>query len=251
MSKACLLLHGWLGDTNDFAPLIPYLEKNYDHIERLSYPGHGSGEDYRDFTGASTLKLITQSFEKLMQEFDVIDVIGFSMGGALATYLANKYEFRKLVLLAPANRYFNFFLPFSKVKHFLKYAYTLQKAYLRRDRETTEQIKARFRAILQDDLASFRFAKEKYLQPYIRHAYREFKSIIELTKASVREIKNPCFIAWGKLDQLVPKESVKMLYDLCINEKKELKIYEDLCHLLLLSTDCQELIEDIIQFLED
>ncbi|NLD26881.1 MAG: alpha/beta fold hydrolase [Acholeplasmataceae bacterium] len=251
MSKVCLLLHGWLGDTNDFAPIFPFLEKNYDHIECLTYPGHGPGEDYSDFTGEATVELVSKSFEKLEREYTTIDVIGFSMGGALATYLANKYEFRKLVLLAPANRYFNFYLPFSKVKSFVKYAYELQKAYLKRDQGTKEQIKGRFKAILQDDLASFRFAKEKYLKPYIRQAYREFKSIIELTKASVKEIKNPCFIAWGKLDQLVPKESVDMLYELCISDKKELKIYEDLSHLLLLSSNCEELVTDIVKFLED
>src|SRR5690625_6465964 len=42
---------------------------------------------------------------KLMEECAILYVIGFSMGGMIAAYLAAKYDVEKLVLLAPARKY--------------------------------------------------------------------------------------------------------------------------------------------------
>src|SRR5690625_4603120 len=42
---------------------------------------------------------------KLMEECEILYVIGFSMGGMIAAYLAAKYDVEKLVLLAPARKY--------------------------------------------------------------------------------------------------------------------------------------------------
>jgi len=251
MKKAILLLHGWLSDLEDFSPIRPYLEVAYDHIEQITYPGHGPGEDYHDFTAEASLILVEQTFERLQEEYGVIDVIGFSMGGALATYLANKYQFRKLVLLAPANRYFNLYLPFSKTKYLLKSLYAIQIAYLKKNQQQKEELRERIKAIIRDDWESLKFVKNKYMKSYLRHAYLEFRSLIELIKSEVKEIKNPCFIAWGMLDQLIPKEGIRELFEICTNENKILKIYEDLSHLLLLSADSSELVVDIVKFLED
>lgn len=249
MGNAVFLLHGWLSDINDFACLLPFLEKHYEHIERITYPGHGPGEDYREFSGPMTIELVEKTFEKLSQEYDAIDVIGYSMGGALASYLASKYEVRKLVLLSPANKYFNFRLPFSKIKCLLKILYALQKASIKRDYQNKEVLKQRIKQLFQDDIISLKFARDKYLKSYFRHAFRNFRELIRYVNENTKEIKCPCLIAWGRLDQLIPLASVKYLYDLCTNEQKVLKIYDDLSHLLKLSPNCDELVQDIEKFL--
>jgi esterase/lipase len=251
MRKAVLLLHGWLTDINDFENIIPFLEKNYDHLERITYPGHGEGEDYREFNAEKTFELIESTFVSLSSKYEIIDVIGYSMGGALATYLASNYHFRKLVLLAPANKYFNFVYPFSKIKNFLKLIYAIQKAIIKKDYENKDILKQKIKFILKDDMQSLRFARDKYLKSYFRHTYRNFKNVIKRVNENIKEIKNPCFLAWGKLDQLVPKESIRYLTDKCINNCIKIKTYENLSHLLLLSPNCEELVEDIRLFLED
>lgn len=251
MKKAIVLLHGWLSDINDFEALLPLLKKEYDHIERVCYDGHGDGADPYDFDDVKTFELVDNTMLTLQKKYEVIDVVGFSMGGALAVYLSQHYDFRKLVLLAPANKYLNFTMPFSRMKHWLRCLFYLEKARLLKNDEEKELYKEKLRATFEDDKFSFTFFKDKYLKRYFRHVFRVFQKIIEKANENIVEIKNPCFIAWGKLDQVVPKQSVEYLHELCINENKKLMIYEDLSHMLILSKDNQKIVNDIIEFLKD
>jgi len=251
MGKAILLLHGWLSDINDFEALIPILKKNYQHIEKLTYPGHGSEDDYNDFVADKTIDLVEEAFKRLESKYKIIDVIGFSMGGALASYFSNKYNFRKLVLLAPANKYINLIIPFSKMKYIIKNFYEMQKAFIFRKEEEVTTYKQKLKAVVEDDRQSLKFLRDRYLKSYFRHAYKNFQEVINTCNEGLTEIKNPCFIAWGELDQLVPKESVTHIYEMCTNENKQLKIYEDLSHLLILSSNNETICQDIEKFLED
>jgi esterase/lipase len=249
--KAVLLLHGWLTDINDFEVLLPYLESRYDHVEKVSYPGHYNGSDYSEFNSNSTFELVENSFLKLSSNYNTVDVIGYSMGAALACYLASKYDFGKLVLLSPANKYLNLKLPFSRMKHFIKLTYEIQKALFRANNDEKKKINDKIRFVLQDDLQSIRYVKDKVLHKYYRRAFNHFREVIERVNNEVIEINNPCFIAWGELDQLVPIESAKYVRSLCKNERSVLKVYPDLSHFMILSKGCYELEDDIKNFLEE
>ena len=107
MKKAILLLHGWLSDINDFDCLMPSLETMYDHVERVSYSGHGE-DDPNNFDDNETFDSLDKKLKELQLKYEIIDVLGFSMGGALAVYLSQHYAFNKLVLLAPDNQFLNF-----------------------------------------------------------------------------------------------------------------------------------------------
>ena len=48
-----------------------------------------------------------EEFDELERKCEIVDVMGFSMGGALATYLSQVRKINKLILIAPANYYFN------------------------------------------------------------------------------------------------------------------------------------------------
>lgn len=248
MGKAVFLLHGWLSDGNDFKALLPHLEKHYERLEVITYPGHGPDEDYLNFRGLETVGIVEEKFRKVVEEHET-DVIGFSMGGALAAYLASKYPVRKLVLLAPGNKYFNLRLPFSKLKFLLKTIYAYQKALFMKDEERKEELRWKLRFVFRDDLTTLRALKDRWFRRYVRHAYRNFRELIDHVNANTGEINCPCFLAWGRLDQLIPKASIDYLAGLCTNECKVIKIYDYMSHLLLLSPDCEELVQDIMEFL--
>ena len=90
--KAVLLLHGFLSNKYDFKNLIPILEKYYNHIEVITFPGHSVDESYDNFTLGNMLELLFSTYEQLHLKYDRIDVVGYSMGGAIASYLASIKE---------------------------------------------------------------------------------------------------------------------------------------------------------------
>ncbi|HOA79352.1 MAG TPA: alpha/beta fold hydrolase [Bacilli bacterium] len=250
MEKAVLLLHGFLSDPGDFTPLLPHLKERYARIEIPVYPGHGADESYHDFTAEGTLALIEDKIWELTASSPSVDVIGFSLGGALSAYLAQRHSVNKLVLLAPANKYFNFYMPFSKIRYLVKNFYAMEKAYFKRDREGVSYYKDKLKTMFSDDFKALKIVREKYMKRYLRKVYQNFKTLIKTANEGTTEINVPCFIAWGRLDQLVPKESVRMMRALCRHENTVLEIYENHSHLMLLSRASEEIVRDILAFLD-
>ncbi|MGB3997015.1 MAG: hypothetical protein WBL36_00965, partial [Bacilli bacterium] len=99
-------------------------------------------------------------------------------------------------------------------------------------------------------IKALKIAREKYFKRYLRRMYQNFKSLIKTVNEETDAITVPCFIAWGRLDQLVPKESVRMMRALCRHENTVLKIYENHSHLMLLSRASEEIVRDILAFLD-
>lgn len=108
--KAILLIHGFVGGIYDFDNLPNELEliSNFD-VYAFTLPGHErfivNDVKYEDW-----IKSAERQIEFLINShYKTIYVIGHSMGGVIATHLASKYkEVKKLVLAAPAFRYFYF-----------------------------------------------------------------------------------------------------------------------------------------------
>ena len=101
-SKAILMIHGYIGSPTDYGRLPKILHALGYTISVPLLPGHG--RDPREFSKVTSQELIdfvNAEYEKLEQTHDEVIVIGFSMGGALATLLANQHAFKRLVLLAP------------------------------------------------------------------------------------------------------------------------------------------------------
>lgn len=250
MRSAILLLHGFLSNQGDFDEIIPDLQKRYDYIERFVYPGHHEGEQYENFNDEETIFLLEKCFESLLNNFTNVDVMGYSMGGALGVYLSQKYYFRKLILLAPANKYFNVLLPYAKLKHYFSNFIFLEKANF----EKKEQEKKSYHIILsntfEEDKESLRFLYERYLHSYFWGAFKNFRNLIKKANADIETINNPCFIAWGEVDQLVPKKSVTFLASKCTHPSSEWCIYRHVSHLMLKSAFSSQLKSDILAFLD-
>ena len=252
--KAILLIHGFLTDYRDFDNLVPRLKEQYDYIHLLVIPGHKGLDsdviDYNRFTFDETFKLIRATMEYLLSKYDIVDVIGFSMGGALATYLANKYDFNKLVLLAPANKFFNFSLPINRLSYFVRTVIERMNS----KRLTKDEIKVidqELGNVRIDDVKSLQIAFHRLIPNYNIHTLTTFIRIINECNININEIKNPTLLIWGELDQLVPKKSVNELYQKITNENKKIIIYKDISHLMLNSKNSLKIIEEILVFLKN
>ena len=252
MEKAILLIHGFLSDMTDFDVLIPHLETRYDLVHRIVLPGHGPENDYNydKFNKEDTFKHLTKTFDDLHRRYKEIDVMGFSMGGALASCLSSFRNFNKLILLAPANKYFNPKALITTTEFSARNFSSLEKAILKKEPKEQEAYKNLLKAVASDSTTGFGFVLRKYLRSYIWKAYKEFKDIVLNCNKDLVEIKNPVLICWGKLDQLVPKQSVEFLYSICTNPNRQLKIYEGITHLMLMSQNYEPILQDILEFID-
>ncbi len=108
--KAVLIIHGFAGGTYDQEKLAFYLELNGFDVYTFTLPGHE-----KLIYGKVKKEKWIESCENHLQmlidnKYKDISVVGHSMGGVLASYLAYKYSknIKRLVLLAPAFKYLTF-----------------------------------------------------------------------------------------------------------------------------------------------
>jgi carboxylesterase len=101
--EAVLLLHGFTGIPRELATVGSALAEAGFAYFAPRYPGHGT--DRADFmsTGAEDwLRRAMDSYLELRASYEVVHVLGHSMGGIIATMIAFAFDAPKLVLLAPA-----------------------------------------------------------------------------------------------------------------------------------------------------
>lgn len=101
-SKAVLMIHGYIGSPTDYGRLPELVHQLGYTVSVPLLPGHG--RDPREFSKTTAQELIdftNAEYERLAKTHNEVIVIGFSMGGALATLLANQYSIKRLILLAP------------------------------------------------------------------------------------------------------------------------------------------------------
>jgi 2-succinyl-6-hydroxy-2,4-cyclohexadiene-1-carboxylate synthase len=88
-----VFLHGFLGDKSDWDPIISEFEKHH-HCLAIDLPGHGESR-IADSSPCGFVETASAIIE-LVDETgaDTFSVIGYSMGGRLAFYLASVYAMR-------------------------------------------------------------------------------------------------------------------------------------------------------------
>lgn len=87
-----LLLHGAIGSANQFEQLVPLLEKTY-KVTAIHFSGHGGTPiPSADFSIALFAKDVLHWLDS--NNIKTIDIVGYSMGGYVALYLAKHHPDR-------------------------------------------------------------------------------------------------------------------------------------------------------------
>lgn len=223
----CLLIHGYTGGPYEIEPLMTHLQENTDwKIKVPVLKGHGRELDLTDVAYEIWLQDTEKVLQELMEECETIYVIGFSMGGMIAAYLAAKYKIEKLVLLAPARRYISF-------KYMANYV--------------REIIGDGIKGKLQENDVFLHY-KDKIGEIPLK-ANVEFMKLVAYTKPYLAQITAPVFIAQGQRDGLVP---FKMVYDLekeIGSDRIEVVLFENSEHHICLGEDSGLLNKMVLNFL--
>ena len=110
MKKAILIIHGFVGSLYDNEYLMNYLElDNRFKVFAKTLPGHHINDNYQKVEYMEWITCVDSWIQELIHYgYKSIYVIGHSMGGVLAGYLATKYkEVKKVVFLNAAFHYLN------------------------------------------------------------------------------------------------------------------------------------------------
>lgn len=227
----CLIIHGFTGGPYEVEPLQNYLEEQTDwEVVLPVLTGHGEELDLADVPYEVWLEDAEKAYEKLAKKCDTIYVIGFSMGGMIASYLAGKYYIDKLVLLSTARKYLSF--------KYLSYY-------------VGKMIGDGFKGKLREN-DMFLHYKSKIGQVPLRSNI-EFMKLVRDTKDYLEDIKSPVLIAQGKKDGLVPKRTAYALEDEIgsDDEDKEVVFFEESDHLICLGNNAPVLVQMIYEFLTE
>ena len=196
--KAILVIHGFAGGVYDQEYLTHRLElvSNYD-VFTFTLPGH-DGDFKKKITYKDWIKKVDSEMEFLISNgYKKIYVIGHSMGGVLASYVASKYpQVKKLVLVAPAFRISGF----ENTKFNINTALT-----------STPKIFEEYGA----QLVTNRLLKLP------ANCYIEFFKIVKELQDCIKEVKIPTLILRGTSDFIVPQASVEYVYSSVQNNFKK------------------------------
>lgn len=100
--KALLMLHGFASSPAVFRNLYPHLQ-HYEYVYAPLLAGHGQSiEAFSAVNRQAWIQQVQAIMEELHAKYTTIDVLGLSMGGLLASYLAQVFSINHLYLIAPA-----------------------------------------------------------------------------------------------------------------------------------------------------
>lgn len=247
MSKAILLIHGYMTTVEDFGRLYDYLDC-YDEVCAVPIPGHNGKVNFRLFTVESTQKAVVNAFDRLAESHDEVDVVGFSMGGALATWLCAIRNVHRAVLLSPANKFLNFALPMDAVRFYGKLtqdAYKSAEGFAAR-RDAVKKAWAPYNANMS---VAGKIACQRTFRYMTPRNFRVFSELVKLCDDWVISTnpQTPMLVLWGKLDELVPRKSIDFVAKHFANA--QVKIYSDVGHAMLYTNRDHIIIKDVMDFL--
>lgn len=202
--KAILIIHGFAGSTYDEEILAQDLELEWNfNVFTYTLKGHENNlfmnKKYQDWIDCS----VSQVEYLKKNGYKVIYVIGHSMGGVIACYLASKYkEIKKVVLAAPAFKYI-----YNKDDKFIT---TIKKGKLLINDYGYEEVLKR---ALKSSISSA----------------KEFMKLVRKYYYTPKKITVPVLIIQGLSDNLVPKDSSLYVYN-SVKGKKVLLYLKDVNH---------------------
>lgn len=228
----CLCIHGFTGSPGLFLPLAGQLYETGFSVSAPLLAGHGTvPEDLNGLSAEDWMEPVARELEQLFLRYSTVHLIGLSMGGAIAAWLAARYVDNQrlgcLVLLAPG---------FG-----LK-----DKRYSTINFETVENrmIPLPQRQPKGDGLDGTRYG-------YPAMPLKSVGALIavsELAKASLGDIRAPTLLLYTAADATAdPEECEKVLVR--IPSLVASKCYEQSEHNLLLGCDRLDVMERTVGFL--
>ena len=224
--KAVLIIHGFAGGTYDEENLANYLQLNNSFdVYQFTLPGHKS--NLSKIKHEEWINCCENKINWLLKSgYNKIYLIGHSMGGVIATYIASKYkEVKKLVLGAPAYNVLGLNSDDINIFNSIKEIPKLIKTY----------------------------GKDEVVHRILKtnpDAIKEFLDLVKKYYNYPKEINCPVLILQGLEDNIVQTDSSKYVYDSIKSKMKKLVYINNANHDLFSIEEDNEIFKIVNEFLK-
>jgi carboxylesterase len=220
-----LVIHGFTGTTQSMRGLGEALANTGFTVCGPRLEGHGTHyEDLEDTPFVNWIASVEQGYRWLKERCDTIIVTGFSMGGTLTLYLAEKQPEIKAIILINAA------IEIPQLESVLK----------RDDLRFLDAIGSDIK-----DTATKELAYEK--TPV--NAVKELVQLMDQIKQDLHKIECPALIFVSTEDHVVPPNNSYLIYDNIISEVKEIVSLNNSYHVATLDYDKQLIEEKTVRFI--
>lgn len=222
------MIHGFTGGPFEVQPFADYIEEKTDWAVKIpTLPGHGGKLDLKQKSAESWMMAAELALKELKKQADRVIIVGFSMGGLIAMYLAMRYKIEKLVLLSAATKY----ISAGQILEEMKVA-------------AKDAVKGRLAQNLHYHLYEY-----KLLNTPVTSAF-EFLRVVKMVEPYYDKLTLPVFIVQGKKDGIVPFSAAEHIYHHIGSIEKEIYHSETGQHLICYSDDCEDWFVRAVKFME-
>lgn len=228
MRIGVLFIHGFTGGPYEVQPFITYVKAHTDwKVEVPTLPGHGVTLNLKNLSAESWMMEAELAFKRLQKRVDRVIIVGFSMGGLIAMYLARRYEIDRLVLLSAAAKYISPRFWLDDVRIMIMESITKTRSpntfYHMFEYKMT---RTPFRATLQ------------------------FLKVVRMVDCHYDKITIPVCIVQGNRDGIVPPSAADYLFEKIGSEEKQIIRSTRGHHHICYSDDCEDWFAEVLAFMK-
>ena len=223
----CLILHGFAGSRHDIGDIEQHFKGKMGWLVYTpELPGHdGTKDSMKTVTYKHWILKAKIALEELLKRCDTIYVIGFSMGGIIASYLAARYPVDRLALLSAAAFYIN-------------------------PKQLMEDMKGWFVDGIRGELGEdeyYQLYREKLRNTPVSSTF-EFAKMVHKIRPHLSEVSVPTLVIQGEKDGLVPVKSAEYIYEHIQSEEKVLYFFPEAKHYIWYSGERDNLLKQLDLF---
>lgn len=226
-STGILLIHGFTGSPSEMRYLGEYLREKGFTVKGILLKGHGTSiADMKKTNHRDWMTSAEQGYTELSACCDEIFVVGFSMGGALALHLANKYDIKGIVSLSTPIRILNRQYYIAMMIKYLKFAVGKQ----------AQIVKQRDPFIISYDKTPLR-------------CIISLLQLINIVKANLHKIDKPILIMQSYGDGTVHPSSANFIYKRIGSTDKSIIFLHKSGHMITCDSEKEQVFEEVHSFI--
>ncbi len=185
--KAIFIIPGFLGSINEVSSLRDFLIRKGFFVYVCLINGHGNGLNMGNFE--AWINQANQDFNRFLNRYDDVVLIGFSLGGVLASIcFRSDYRIKRVVLISPAFLHVYF--------HNIKYGFKALNEFRLNIKNGSKPM-----STLKNKRIMYGISELKKLSKYA------------ITNDVLSNIDKPTLLIQGLNDGLVKKENIDYVYN--------------------------------------